>query len=44
VGDRLVTGMDLGHTDPFLTLPVGVRAELDCEVKELRVVEAILSD
>jgi muramoyltetrapeptide carboxypeptidase LdcA involved in peptidoglycan recycling len=39
----VVTRMDFGHTDPFLTLPLGVRAEVDCEAEEVRVTEAAVS-
>ena len=27
----IVTGMDFGHTEPFITLPIGVEAKLDCQ-------------
>jgi muramoyltetrapeptide carboxypeptidase LdcA involved in peptidoglycan recycling len=27
----LLTQMDFGHTDPMLTLPLGVQAEIDCD-------------
>ena len=36
----VVTGMDFGHTDPILTLPYGVRAEIDCDAQQLRIVES----
>ncbi len=36
----IVTGMDFGHTDPILTLPYGIQAEIDCLESELRIVES----
>ncbi len=36
----IVSGMDFGHTDPFLTLPYGARAAIDCEQRTVRVLEA----
>jgi muramoyltetrapeptide carboxypeptidase LdcA involved in peptidoglycan recycling len=36
----IVTGMDFGHTDPFLTLPLGIQAEVDCDAQQVRIVEA----
>ncbi len=38
----IVTHMDFGHTDPQLVLPLGVRAQLDCDARELRLLEAWL--
>jgi muramoyltetrapeptide carboxypeptidase LdcA involved in peptidoglycan recycling len=35
----VVTGLDFGHTDPQWLLPLGVRAELDLDVRALRLVE-----
>jgi muramoyltetrapeptide carboxypeptidase LdcA involved in peptidoglycan recycling len=35
--------MDFGHTDPFLTLPLGVQAEVNCEAEEVRVDEAAVT-
>jgi muramoyltetrapeptide carboxypeptidase LdcA involved in peptidoglycan recycling len=39
----VVSGMDFGHTDPFLTLPLGIRAEVDCDAREIRIVEAAVT-
>ncbi len=36
----VITRMDFGHTDPKLTLPIGVAAEIDCDAQQIRVVEA----
>jgi muramoyltetrapeptide carboxypeptidase LdcA involved in peptidoglycan recycling len=36
----IVSGMDFGHTDPIMTLPIGIEAELDCESRTFRIVEA----
>ncbi len=35
----LVTSMDFGHTDPQLIIPLGVKAEIDCENKLFRLLE-----
>lgn len=35
----LITRMDFGHTDPKLTLPIGVAAEIDCDAQQIRLVE-----
>lgn len=39
-GIPLVTNIDLGHTDPMLTLPIGVNASLDFAHQSLAVVDA----
>ncbi len=39
----LVTGMDFGHTDPMMTLPYGVRVEIDQRNKQVCVVEAAVT-
>jgi muramoyltetrapeptide carboxypeptidase LdcA involved in peptidoglycan recycling len=36
----LITRMDFGHTDPKLTLPIGVAAEIDCDTKQIRLLES----
>jgi len=36
----IVANADFGHTDPQWVLPLGVRAEIDCEAKRLRLLEA----
>jgi muramoyltetrapeptide carboxypeptidase LdcA involved in peptidoglycan recycling len=36
----LVTRMDFGHTDPIFTIPCGVEAELDCNRRELRLIDS----
>jgi muramoyltetrapeptide carboxypeptidase LdcA involved in peptidoglycan recycling len=35
----LVTNVDFGHTEPQLIVPLGVRAEVDCEARRLRLLE-----
>ena len=35
----IVANFDVGHTDPQLVLPLGVKAEIDCENKEIKLVE-----
>jgi len=42
LGERdvpVVAGMDFGHTNPIMTLPVGVEAEVDAEKKALTLLE-----
>ena len=39
----IVTNMDFGHTDPQWILPLGISAELDCELKTLRLLEAAVT-
>ena len=36
----IVTAMDFGHTDPFMTIPYGIRAEIDCGKEEFRIIES----
>lgn len=36
----VLSGLDFGHTQPMLTLPYGVKAEIDCQAASLRIVEA----
>jgi muramoyltetrapeptide carboxypeptidase LdcA involved in peptidoglycan recycling len=35
----VITHMDFGHTDPKFTLPIGVEAEIDCDTRQIRLVE-----
>lgn len=35
----ILANMDFGHTDPQLVLPLGVKAEIDCESKRFRLTE-----
>jgi muramoyltetrapeptide carboxypeptidase LdcA involved in peptidoglycan recycling len=39
----IVTNMDFGHTDPQFLLPLGAKAELDCENKKFKLTESWLS-
>lgn len=39
----IVTGMDFGHTDPQMILPLGVSAELDSDGRVFRLVEPWLT-
>jgi muramoyltetrapeptide carboxypeptidase LdcA involved in peptidoglycan recycling len=32
--------MDFGHTDPKFVLPMGVEAEIDCDCKQIRLLES----
>jgi muramoyltetrapeptide carboxypeptidase LdcA involved in peptidoglycan recycling len=36
----VITRMDFGHTDPKLTLPIRVAAEIDCDVRQIRLLES----
>ena len=38
----IVTNLDFGHTDPQLIIPLGVKAEIDCDAKRFRLVEPAL--
>ena len=38
----IVANMDFGHTDPQFIVPLGVRAEIDCETKRFRLVESAI--
>lgn len=35
----IIAGMDFGHTDPMLVLPLGVQAEIDCTTQQITIVE-----
>jgi len=35
----VVANFDIGHTDPQLVLPLGVKAEIDCKNKKIRLIE-----
>jgi muramoyltetrapeptide carboxypeptidase LdcA involved in peptidoglycan recycling len=39
----IVTDMDFGHTDPTLTLPIGVRAAIDIPARTLRITQPAVS-
>lgn len=39
----IVCGVDIGHTDPFLTLPYGVRVAIDCTERSVKLLEAGVS-
>jgi muramoyltetrapeptide carboxypeptidase LdcA involved in peptidoglycan recycling len=36
----VITRMDFGHTDPKFVLPIGVEAEIDCDGKQIRLLES----
>jgi muramoyltetrapeptide carboxypeptidase LdcA involved in peptidoglycan recycling len=40
----IVTSFDFGHTDPQLILPLGIKAEIDCSKKSIRLIEKIYCD
>ncbi|MFH0714274.1 MAG: LD-carboxypeptidase [Candidatus Diapherotrites archaeon] len=39
-GIPVLSEMDFGHTDPLLTIPLGIRAELDATSKKVRLLES----
>jgi muramoyltetrapeptide carboxypeptidase LdcA involved in peptidoglycan recycling len=39
LGCPVLVGVDLGHTDPMLTLPIGVRVRLDAGRRVFEVVD-----
>ncbi len=39
----IIANMDFGHTDPQIVLPLGIKAEIDCMNKKLKLVEPWLS-
>ncbi len=39
----IIANFDIGHTDPQLVLPLGVRAEIDCKKKRVWLVETWLN-
>ena len=40
----LITGMDFGHTDPMMTLPYGIQAEVDFRLQQFRIVESAVAE
>ena len=38
----IIANFDVGHTDPQLVLPLGVKTEIDCEARRIRLVESWL--
>ncbi len=40
----IITNMDFGHTDPQWIMPLGIKAEINCEKKEFKLVEKIFED
>lgn len=40
----IITDMDFGHTDPIMTLPYGVRAEVDCEQRRFSICESAVTE
>jgi muramoyltetrapeptide carboxypeptidase LdcA involved in peptidoglycan recycling len=36
----IVTRIQIGHVAPMLTLPLGIKAQIDCNKKEIRIIEA----
>jgi muramoyltetrapeptide carboxypeptidase LdcA involved in peptidoglycan recycling len=39
----IVTCMDFGHTDPIMTLPYGVEAEIDCHKRTFAILESAVT-
>lgn len=40
----IITNMDFGHTDPQWILPLGIKAEIDCNKKKFTLTEKIFED
>jgi len=40
----IITHMDFGHTDPMLVLPYGVKAEINCDTQQFRILENAVVD
>jgi muramoyltetrapeptide carboxypeptidase LdcA involved in peptidoglycan recycling len=40
----IVTGMDFGHTDPMMVLPLGLNARIDCDSRQFSVLENAVVD
>ena len=40
----IITHMDFGHTDPMFVLPYGVKAEINCETQQFRILENAVVD
>ncbi len=40
----IITNMDFGHTDPQWILPLGIKAEIDCNAKKFKLIEKIFKD
>ena len=38
----IVTNFDVGHTDPQLVLPLGVKTEIDCLMEKITLIESWL--
>lgn len=36
----IIANFDVGHTDPQLVLPLGVKAEIDCQSRKIKLVES----
>ncbi len=40
----IITGMDFGHTDPMFVLPYGIQVKIDCERRQLAIIENAVVD
>jgi muramoyltetrapeptide carboxypeptidase LdcA involved in peptidoglycan recycling len=40
----IVTGMDFGHTDPMMVLPMGMNARIDCDSRQFSILENAVVD
>ena len=40
----IITHMDFGHTDPVFVLPYGVKAEINCDTRQFRILENAVID
>lgn len=40
----IITNMDFGHSDPIMTLPLGVRAKIDCASRKIALLENCVTE
>jgi muramoyltetrapeptide carboxypeptidase LdcA involved in peptidoglycan recycling len=40
----IVTGMDFGHTDPMMVLPIGLDARIDGDTRQFSILESAVTD
>ncbi len=40
----IVTGMDFGHTDPMMVLPMGLKARIDCDSRQFSILDSAVVD
>jgi muramoyltetrapeptide carboxypeptidase LdcA involved in peptidoglycan recycling len=40
----IVTGMDFGHSDPMMVLPMGLKARIDCDSRQFSILDSAVVD